>query len=425
MKFADHKRKHFRDLAFELLEARGPKLIIAVCDGPGYVRGAIRRLHREFRGSGRSLAVSCAKALLGRGLSALGELVRPATVDAICISGFGDLSPTAREKLFSELNFRRDALTSLGVPMLFWLRTPELRRLVEVAPDFWSRRSVVCYFTETSAADLLRKLFHDGSSTAAKSESETPISRALQALVSAETELMGCLTRRESFSLPKADELIRRISTSVESLRRECKNGRQIEVTLWLWNMTHLDYDLQRMLDRLEERQRGLFEYLYTDRNEVVLHLCERIPTYLSSYLRQLEGNIRKKQWVGLVSHIRALATRKLRRMARELVSRVPAGRADFESLLRGEEWRAGPDFSSTNAFAHSAARDLESWLAGTSDSMPAAFSHEEGRVLRLLYSDSISSTALAKVLGIPEREAVDKLRGLKEKVRLFLASTG
>ena len=69
--------------------------------------------------------------------------------------------------------------------------------------------------------------------------------------------------------------------------------------------------------------------------------------------------------------------------------------------------------------------QDLESWLAGVSDSMPAVFSQDEGNVLRLLYSGSRRPAALAKVLGVPEREAADKLRSLKEKVQLFLSSTG
>jgi sugar-specific transcriptional regulator TrmB len=45
--------------------------------------------------------------------------------------------------------------------------------------------------------------------------------------------------------------------------------------------------------------------------------------------------------------------------------------------------------------------------------------------MLRLLYSSSLRPKALAKVLGVPDGEVVDKLRSLKEKVRLFLASTG
>jgi len=232
MKITDEKRKRFGDLAFELLEARGSRLLIAVCDEPGDVNRMVRELLKEFGKSGRSLAVSSAKAIQGRPLSTLREVVQPGTVDAICIRGFGDLPPTAKEKLFSELNFRRDALISLGIPMLFWLTTSELGRFIAVAPDFWSRRSIVYYFTETKAADLLGRLFHDGSRTTVKSGQETPISRALKGLVSAETELMECLNRKASFSLPKADELIRWIKVNVEDLRRECKNGRQIEVAL-------------------------------------------------------------------------------------------------------------------------------------------------------------------------------------------------
>jgi len=167
--------------------------------------------------------------------------------------------------------------------------TSLLDRLIAIAPDFWSRRSGVYYFDRGSIGDLLKKLFSRTLTDEKEWTPEPTLSEAFSKVLTSEKELGRCLRHKEAFSLQKVDDVIREIRTGTSQLLEECNKGRQIEVALWLWNVSQLDQNLQLMLDNLKPDMRNRFESLYTDRNEALLHLSERMVSILEDYLKELE----------------------------------------------------------------------------------------------------------------------------------------
>ena len=99
----------------------------------------------------------------------------------------------------------------------------------------------------------------------------------------------------------KADELIARIEKGVEQLENAGRKGRQLEVAMWLWNMSRLDQDLERAVETLEEETREDWETIYADRNEALLFVAENIRSIFNDYAESLQKGIRNRTTISLV----------------------------------------------------------------------------------------------------------------------------
>jgi hypothetical protein len=416
---SDH---NLNDLLFELVAVRTPKFLIAVCSNSDRESELRAALNQSLSSRGKHITDIPAESLKDNMLGVFSDRSRSGINDGISISNISNMDASDVRQLFAGLNFHRDWLAKLNLPIILWISTGLLNQLVKFAPDFWSRRSAVYYFDGGSISELLDKLFSRAKAEEKEWSLEPTLSDAFEKILSCEKELGRCLRDKKSFSLAKVDDLIREIRMGVSQLIEECEKGRQIEVALWFWTFSHLDSALQEMLDSLEPERRNRFEALYTDRNEALLHLSERMVSLLSDYLDQLEDNIRDKRRINLVLRARTIATMEINRMALTLAStlEIPLSRLGYEEDTREPYyWIVGEEIE--YSFLAKAAADLESWLAGHSEEYPNFFSKQEAQLLKVLYSNRLGTSAIASELGISQRRATDKVRFLERKLRLYL----
>jgi len=92
-------------------------------------------------------------------LSLLLENISNDRADVLSIVDISHESQERRLALYDALNFQRDAILKLRKPVLLWLTVEETFEIAQNAPDFWSRRTAVYHFDETSAKTLIAKLF--------------------------------------------------------------------------------------------------------------------------------------------------------------------------------------------------------------------------------------------------------------------------
>ncbi len=413
--------KRLQDLLFELVAGGRAKFLIAICDGVRLRRKLQSEIDAELAKTGRhatKVSVSSTSENLFR---VLVYQSRRETVNAIHLLGFERLPPAKQHRVFAELNFHRDALSTLGVPIVIWLSPKLLPKMITDAPDLWSRRGVVYHFSQTTAKSFLKVLFRQSPSESRQWKPEPILSEAFKKIFATERALDQCLKDRNSFSLTKADGLIAKIHAGVDSLVTECKHGRQIEVALWLWNLSHLDGELQEILDSLEPSQRIRYESLYTDRNEALLYLSKKLPDILRRYRDSLAANIKSKKRISLLRRSKEVAMSQLARMARELSSpaQMPLSfDTDSVSYVGGiYPWTQAPDA----VLLERAARDLEEWLAGIIKAGPSFLSKEEGELLRLLYANPGSPRVVARLAKMSVAEVKQKLKVLERKVSLYL----
>src|SRR5262249_13192882 len=105
---------------------------------------------------------------------------------------------------------------------------------------------------------------------------------AFENLVRAEENLRKC-KGHDHFSLMKTQELKRSIIEAVSELLRSAKNGQNLEIAIWLWNLGQLDDYLIRLLDELP-RERSYFEQIYELRNDTILELSSELEDILHTY---------------------------------------------------------------------------------------------------------------------------------------------
>lgn len=414
----------FRDLAFELEAGQGPKFLIIVCDDATKKSHLKKALDQHLSETGRRMIYIAGNEAGDDLINMLSNRFRVEHPGGISWWDLDALDSLAAKRLFAQLNFHRDWLTKLNVPILVWTTPDQLDELINWAPDFWSRRGAVYYFSKRSLDDLLTKLFAKAGDANHDWTPEPALSDAFETILSSERELSRSLRDKTSFSLQSVDGFIRNIRDGASRLIEECKKGREIEVALWLWNFSHLDSVLQNMLDNLEPGQRSMLESLYTDRNEVLLHLSQQLMRILENYLAGLEENIRSNKRVSLVSRASSFAISEINKMAMALTNSVELPLSsdieEFEEFFSNQLEKHSRE-PQENAFLIQAADDFESWLSGQTNTRPPFFSREEGILLRMLYSKQSGAAAVAEGLGITLNKATEKIRFLERKVRLYL----
>jgi len=416
-------RLKLRDLLFEIEGEEGAKFLLCICDDRAVRRTARKRLIEELREHGKVVTSISAKKASGSLLSTFTEAVRIRDGDCINLWGIPGMRSAAASQIFEELNFHRDTLASFSKPLLVWITSSQAQRLASTAPDFWSRRTAVYFFDNPSAQDLLRRLFARKASVKTKQPSQ--IEKSFTEILSSEKNLSRCLRRKQQFTPEAADEHIRKLDASLDYLSRQCAAGRQLEVTLWLWNAAAVESFLRFFVNRLEPVERNVYDYVYTDRSEVILQLAEEMPKVLTDYAASVKDKVRQKRRADILKFFMNAAITKLNSVLQDIhlqesrsVHRLPEL---SDEVLSKEDlaWYERPEKDDPES---QAVYDLESWLSGYSTERPKYFSDDEARILKVLYSDSNEPTDVAEIMNLPVQKARQRISELREKVQLYLS---
>jgi DNA-directed RNA polymerase specialized sigma24 family protein len=345
----------------------------------------------------------------------------------LILSGLDRVRSTIADSILAELNFHRDALAFLKLPIVIWLNNQLLSRLPGIAPDFWSRRTAVYRFTPEPTKELLARLFSLAHKDLVAHQPST-IGKAIKDIIDAERILSKCL-RTRFFAVEEADALIAIIQDNIRVLRNEGESGRQIDIAMHLWNIGQVDKQVERFVKELNASDRNIFEYVYTDRNEALLHVAQETQTLLTRYLDELPVCIQKRRRPTLVGLFYGVAIDRLNQIARDLESSVGVSIDQLEPWLADVDHQnddddpRGPQDTVESAIGAQASYELESWLRGYNDHLPAIFSESEGKLLKALYSQ-LTQQEIAEQMGLKLSYVRKLVHELEEKVRLFLLTS-
>lgn len=438
MKLPDQIETKARDLLFEITGHRQAKFLLAVCDSAPVRRSIRHYIEDELHRHKEFLTTLSAKQITGNLLDCFLEMRRSEGSLCIMVWGIPTMKDDAVDRIFFQLNFHRDALTSLSIPILLWLSTVQLRRLATIAPDFWSRRTAVYQFSGSSPKELLRKLFGGSTDTEQRQNRGSDIAVAISEVLVAEKNLRHCLKDREVFSVENADNCIGRLERSLSFLADQCRNGRRLEIALALWAISRVDKDIQTFMDSLEPEAQNMFDYVNTDRNEAVLYSAEKMEDVLREYAQQIQESVRTRKRASLIALFRRTAEGKLNAILSDLAAQREISFDQLPLLSVGEDEELDYaeylieeepfvdltyDGQQGSFTAPEAVYDLESWLAGYSNHMPAAFSEEEGAILKFMYRESSDPADVASMFRLTRPQATRKIRSLEKKVQQYLAS--
>lgn len=400
-----------RQLEFELEEARGSRFLLAVCDDDERATDLRRALADRLKSLGSEIVSISASTITGSLVDTILRGSKSGSPAAVHLVQGKKLAPVISDKLFRELNFQRDSLARLQIPIIVWIYGHQLSKLASRAPDFWSRRTAIFYFDRLSIGVLLNRIFSEHGFPGDVTADE--ISKALAEALSSERELLTCLSNRDEFSLPKADGVIQRLRNSIQKLLHESSKGRKIDVALWLWNASQMDAFLQKKL-RMYFHSSDISAYL--DRNELLLSLAERIDRLLQQYLQQLDERIRQKHPISLIGLFSAYAANiwknKVRHASHDAMRMFRVAPYDIpEPASASGSWVE-------DVFKSRAVQQLEAWLAGDIEERPPIFSDEEAAILRYLYQSKGNRSLKSPV---PRPRIKQLVPQLQAKVRLFV----
>jgi hypothetical protein len=409
-----------RDLLFEIQEDREAKFLLCVCDDRGNRREVRQYLISQLRAGQKKVASVPAKRVTGKLLASLLDLPDRQGIDCINLWGIPGMNASATDQLFSELNFHRDAITSLSVPIIVWLSSPQIQRLAAVAPDFWSRRTAVYLFNKPSTKDLLARLFSRKSPTEKQVTSD--IHDAFEETLRSEKALASCLRRKGHFSVEVADEHIKRLQSSLDYLAQQCNNKRQLEVALWLWNATQVERILHHFVRNMAPEMQNVYGDVYSDRTELVLYMAEQMPGLLAEYGKLVEEKVRQRKRANLVSFAKKLALEKANKMLEEMGTRENRSVHYLSKRWTNDYDDYDPPIDISSG-EDKLVYDLESWLSGYHSKQPAFFSTSEAQLLKALYSETLDPRQISLRLGIKVSEVRKRIIQLEKRVRLYLAA--
>jgi hypothetical protein len=408
-----------RDLLFEIEGGKEAKFLLCVCDDRLDRRTVRRNLIRGLRRGKKTVVSISAKNAAGRLLNSFSSVRGSDTVDCIDLWGIPSMKPTAAERVYAELNFHRDALASLGLPLLVWLTSAQVQKLASTAPDFWSRRTAVYFFNKPSTKELLERLF--ARDKRGKGAPPSDVESALLEILGSEKKLSRCLRKSQHFSVEAADAQIKILESSLDHLIQQCKKGRQIEVALWLWNATHVERSLRFFVNGLKEPgMKDVYGYVYTDRSEVILYLAERMPEILAEYGKSVRKKVRQRKRANLVILFKDIAFDRMN----EVLAEIEQHEERSVHTLPVWSYEILDDYAGVQVVGESSQEtyELESWLSGYSAKRPDYFSASEARMLKALYSESSDPEAIASDVGLSVKETTRRVAELEAKVRLYLA---
>jgi hypothetical protein len=451
------------DLLLEASDKSETKLLLLVA--PRDKQAALRRRFGELCEAEEISVAEIAAPEIPRNklLSLLLENITKGRADVLSIVDISYESLERRVVLYDALNFQRDAILRLSKPVLLWLTVEETFEIAKNAPDFWSRRTAVYHFDDTSAQSLIAKLFRNSPIPRETFVSDASLSECLEIILRKEAQLQQHVSPKSELDISRAKECQQRLIAAADQLLAAINEGKALELTLWLWNLSNLDSTLQEWISRLDRRDRDLLESMYTDRNEVILSLAGDLAKIVKRYKAGISRHLGKLRPASLLDLFRDRADNYLDETARQLASlsiddssiRVTdideyADDGHF-TLRRGdglsddnEEWddldqayiydvaglphatKYGDDLDPAYLYdagtinSEVAAQELESWLAGRAWKRPRYLTADEGKLLKDLYLGK-SILALAKQFGASDRQIMSKVDDLQKKLRLRL----
>lgn len=395
-----HADEALREIEFEIQEGQGPRFLLAICDDDARAGMFRDTIDKELAVTGRESISISAGTFSGSLVDAVLNKSKSGRPIAVHLVQTDSSENGAADKLFGELNFQRDSVSKLGLALIIWLRGSQLPRLAARAPDLWSRRTAILYFDKSSIDALLERIFSTASKP--KGTRADEISIALRGILDAERDLNKCLSEKHNFSLSKADNLIRKLKTNIQRLLEQCQKGRQIDVTLSLWNASQLETFTEsrtRLMHGIDSD---------VDRGGLLLALAEKVDDLFKSYLTRLESVIRTHSELSLLE----LFARDGRSTWRQMVKR-----ATDEVMRQSPIERASETTNSESFFEDHAAEYFELWLAGSIAAKPAIFSNEEAKLLKYLYRKGENPANPP----FPPKAISRMVPHLRKKVQMFL----
>lgn len=414
--------QRLRDLLFEIESGREAKFLLCVCDDRDLRREVRKQLTAALHARMMKVASISARNIGANLLSTFSAI--PQRLEATCINlwGLPSMRVAKADQIFAQLNFHRDALTSFSLPILVWLNSIQVQRLASKAPDFWSRRTAVYFFDKPSARKLMERLFARD-----KRAVQTPpskIARAFEDILSSEKKLGNCVKRDKQFSVEEADHQITALESNLEYLITRCREGEQLNVAIWLWNSSELDSRLLEFVNSMEPEIKNTYEYVYTDRAELMLSLALQMPKILEQYGKSVREKVRQRRRANILKFFESAALKELRDVLTEISARESRALHVIPALVN-QAWPELdlPDYEAPMyEEATNAAYDLECWLSGYGGKLPQPFSHEDGRLLKALYSESSDPEDIAPNFGLTVKEIRKRIQRLKEKVEGYLS---
>jgi hypothetical protein len=399
-----------KELEFELEEGSGPRFLLAVCDDDDRAKVIREAVDKRLELVGKDSVNLSSAAITGNVVDAIlahSTTGNPAAVHLVQAKNF---SQDQADRFFRELNFQRDSISKLSVPVILWVNSQQLPKLASRAPDLWSRRTSTLYFDVSSIGALLERIF--GVDETAANNQTDEIATALREILDAERGLNSCLSVQRNFSLRNADGFIQKLKVNAGKLLQECSNGRKLDVALWLWNASQMDLIVERGM----RSRHGLDLSAYLDRNDLLLALARQAERLLTQYLSQIDRVVRSKEKISLLD----MVTSSSKKLWSNMVSAATheAGRTQSIEYAAIEHYEPGVPSGPQKSSGGSAAMEFELWLVGAVEKKPKIFTDEEAELLKYLYSKEGNPMAQAPLSA----HKIQKMMPLlKEKVRLFL----
>jgi len=399
-----------KELEFELEEGSGPRFLLAVCDDDDRAKAIREAVDKRLESVGKDSINLSPTAITGNVVDAIlahSTTGNPAAVHLVQSKNF---SSDQTDRFFRELNFQRDSISKLNVPVILWVNSGQLPKLASRAPDLWSRRTSTLYFDGSSISALLERIF--GADNIGTDGQADEIATALREIFEAERGLNACLSVQRNFSIRNADGFIQRLKLNVGKLLQQCSKGRTLDVALWLWNASQLDL----IVERGTRSKHGLDVSAYLDRNDLLLAMARQVERLLMQYLSQIERVVRSKDKISLLEFVTSASKKLWSNMVTAAIHE--AARTQSIEYAAIEHYEPVAPFSPERSSSARAAMEFELWLVGAIEQKPEIFTDEEAELLKYLYGKEGNPEIRAP---LPARTIQKMMPLLKEKVRLFL----
>lgn len=334
--------------------------------------------------------------------------------DALSIIGISELNHQIRTALIHSLNFHRDAVLSLSVPIVIWLTSDDMYLITSKAVDLWSRRTAVYQFEPESAHQLIAKLFRNSPIPQETWKSKDALFECLETVLSKEGQLRECIKGTSELNPTRAKECQNTLLRNAEKLSQALSDGRQVELALWLWNVAGVAGMLRNWLAELDYSSRTTFEGMYADRNELLLVLAEKMPLILRRYKRDLHRALGRMKSASLIETFCDFADRELDKITSQLHALTQF--ASPEMFIDAE-------ISGTAIQQELTAEDLEKWLSGQSSKRPRYLTAIEGDLLKSLYNQT-PVMQQAHQFGAGHEQVLLQIEALELKLRYVLGIT-
>ena len=222
----------------------------------------------------------------------------------------------------------------------------------------------------------------------------------------------------DHFSITRVDEKIARLKAAVSIFIKWIDCGKTLEVTLWLWNVLHLDAVLQRTLRHWSSRTATPAHLVLDERNEVLVEVSTNLGAILHEYRENIVSRCKGSKRISL----RATIAKEIDAALKAVIRSLGAESSVADSYLQYHYPEVTPiDLGIEQELRNKAAAHLDCYLSGESSDYPLFFAADEISMLKCLYDSNRSIKAFAHKFGLTETDAANKVQKLYEKVTLYL----